>query len=344
MKSSILYPFKNWWSFLLANLGLGCIITLLFFNFNFSITRMAIAVVWAAAISITQWLGHAYIQGIINKKYNWLNFPLQRFIWTVISVVLYSVLAYAFVQSIMTWIVVGQSPLVTITQEISYWALPVYISFFISLITGAIGFFVNWKKSELIREQLKTEMLNYKYESLKNQINPHFMFNSLNVLTELVHEDQDLAVKFIQKFSDMYRYVLESKDHDLRPLEEELIFLEKYIFLLKIRFEDKLNVAIDLDATPTDLIVPIALQLIVENAVKHNEVSTLNPLNITIKRIDDTIVIKNKIRLKTDKIHSNKIGLKNLEQQYAFFNKQIEVKFDSDYFIVKLPILKAADK
>lgn len=344
MKTNIISPFKSWWAFLLANLGMGIIITLLFFNFNFSIKRMAVAVLWSAAISVTQWLGHAYIQGKINDKYNWLKFPLQRFIWTVISVVLYSVIAYIFVQSLMNWLVMGQSPLVTIRHEISYWALPVYISFFVSFITGAIGFFVNWKKSELIQEQLKSEMLTYKYEALKNQINPHFMFNSLNVLSELVHEDQDLAVKFIQQFSDMYRYVLDSQEHDLIPLEEELAFLEKYIFLLKIRFEEKLQVDIDLECSPQDLIVPIALQLIVENAVKHNEVSSQHPLKIEIKREENKVFIKNKVQAKMEKLPSNKIGLKNLAQQYAFFNEQIEVLEKESYFIVSLPILKAAEK
>ncbi|MFK8037116.1 MAG: sensor histidine kinase [Crocinitomicaceae bacterium] len=344
MSKNIISPIKSWWAFLLINFGMGVVITLLFFDFSSSIERIAISIVWSSAISISQWLGHSYIQGRINAKYNWLKFPVQRFFWTVISVVVYSVIAYAVVQSIMNWLVVGRTPIETITQDVGSWHLPIYISFLISLVTGAIGFFTNWKKSELKQEQLKTEMLNYKYESLKNQINPHFMFNSLNVLSELVHEDQNLAVKFIQHFSDMYRYVLESKDHELRSLKEELEFIDKYIFLLKIRFEDKLSVDINIPTSDTDLIVPVALQLIIENAVKHNEVSAQFPLNIEVYKEVDWVIVKNKIQLKTTKEPSNKIGLKNLEQQYSFFNKQIEIETNDSDFIVKIPILNAEEK
>lgn len=344
MSKNIIYPFHSWWAFILTNLGFGAILTLLFFNFNYSFQKMAIATIWGAAIFVSQWLGHAYIQGLIGEKYNWLHFPGRRFIWTIISVVLYSVFAYAFVQAAMNWIILGIPPRESLPSEWSFWLIPVSISFFISMLTGTIGFFTNWKKSELMQEQLKSEMLNYKYESLKNQINPHFMFNSLNVLSELVHEDQNLAVKFIQEFSDMYRYVLDSRDYELRPLKEELEFLEKYIFLLKIRFEDKLNVEIDLPFSQSDLIVPIALQLMVENAVKHNEVSSQYPLKIKLYKNKNWIVIENKIQLKLTKEPSNKIGLKNLEQQYSFFEKHIEVEKNDRIFMVKIPLLNAEDK
>jgi len=341
MLRSIVSPFQNWWSFLLGNLGMGVIIALLFFRFDGTIERLIISTLWSFAISVTQWVGHAYIQGRIGLKYNWLHFPKQRFIWTVISIVLYSVFAYAIVQSLMNWIVLGSHPTETLSSNWRFWAFPVLISFMVSIITGAIGFFKSWRSSELVQEQLKVEVLSYKYEALKNQINPHFMFNSLNVLSELVHEDQDLAVKYIHQFSDMYRYVLESKDHELRPLSEELDFLSKYIFLLKIRFEDKLNVELDLSNNDESLIVPVALQLLVENAVKHNEISRAHPLSVWIKQEEDTIVVTNEIRPKLSKEHSSKIGLKNLEQQYAFFNKKVMVDDSNNLFTVKLPILKA---
>jgi sensor histidine kinase YesM len=341
MSCKIVHPFKNWFTFILANLGLGLIIALAFFNFESSFKSLVIATLWGATIFITQWLGHAYIQEQISKKYDWLTFPKQRFIWTVISIVLYSVFAYAFVQALMSWLILGTSPSKSLSGEMSFWIIPISISFIISMLTGAIGFFSNWKKAELMQEQLKTEMMTYKYEALKNQINPHFMFNSLNVLSELVHEDQDLAVKYIQHFSDMYRYVLESKDHELRPLIEEVAFVEKFIFLLKIRFEDKLVVKMDLHDNSDGLIVPMALQLLLENAVKHNEVSKTNPLAITITKKQDWVIVENKIQLKLSTEPSSKIGLKNLEQQYSFFDQKVIIDKSDDLFTVKIPILKA---
>ena len=341
MKKNIISPFKSWWAFLLANLGMGAIITIVFFNTDNSLSQIVMATLWGATIFISQWLGHAYIQGQIGKKYDWLNYPKERFLWTVISIPLYSVFAYAFVQALMNWIIFGTSPQDTLSFKWSFWLIPITISFIISMLTGAIGFFTNWKKSELMQEQLKSEMLNYKYEALKNQINPHFMFNSLNVLSELVHEDQDLAVKYIHQFSDLYRYVLESKDHELRPLTEEVNFLEKYIFLLKIRFENKLAVNVSLPDIEDELVVPVATQLLVENAVKHNEVSTAFPLTINISKKDGYIIIENKIRPKSTKEPSNKIGLKNLEQQYAYFSKKIIIEASSKTYTVKIPLIKS---
>lgn len=341
MNKTIFSPFKNWWSFLLGNLVLGLLIALFFSRLNTSFEKIVISTFWSMAIGISQWLGHAFIQDRIGRKYDWLQFPKQRFLWTVVSIVLYSVFAYAVVQMLMNWVVFGRTPSETLTTNLSFWLFPIIISFIVSLLAGAIGFLKNWQKSELVQEQLKSEMLNYKYEALKNQINPHFMFNSLNVLSELVHEDQDLAVKYIQHFSDMYRYVLESKDHELRPLNEEIAFLEKFIFLLKIRFEEKLIVNNDLGDVKDELIVPVALQLLVENAVKHNEVSKMKPLVIDIQRTDNWIVVQNKMQPKRSTEHSSKIGLKNLEQQYAFFNKEIIVEESEELFSVKIPLLKA---
>jgi sensor histidine kinase YesM len=301
---------------------------------------MIVAVLWSAFISITQWLGHAYIQGEIEKKYSWLEFPKQRFVLTVISIVLYSFLAYGFVQVIMNWLVSGQSPIETMQVVLRQWSFPILISFGVSLITAAIGFFSGWKNSELKQEQLKAEMLEYKYEALKNQINPHFMFNSLNVLTELIYEDKEQAVEFIHKFSDIYRYVLDSRDKEIRPLKDEIAFIEKFVFLLKIRFEEKLTVEINLDIKKGQMIVPLAIQLLVENAVKHNEISSQHPLKITIKQEGECIVVQNSIQLKNNREESNGIGLRNLKSQYQYFSDgQVEVEETAELFTVKIPFI-----
>ena len=342
MGKTIIDPFRKWWHFILANLLLGLFVALLTTN-NFSTSDLTYGVLWGAAISISQWLGHAWLQTKIAQHYSWILHPKQRLVLTFISITLYSVLAYAIVQIGLNLLVFGTVPKYLYTFN-RFWTIPILISLFISTIVACIGFFGSWQKSIVKEEQLKREMLNYKYESLKNQINPHFMFNSLNVLSELVHDDQDLAVKFIHEFSDMYRYVLDSKDHELRPLSEEIDFLKKYIFLLKIRFENKLKVDFSFHPGDDELVVPVALQLLVENAIKHNEVSNKYPLTITIDKSDDWMIIKNQIQPKLTKEPSNQIGLKNLEQQYAFFNRTIQIESDSEYFMVRIPILKSDNK
>jgi len=127
-------------------------------------------------------------------------------------------------------------------------------------------------------------MLAYKYESLRNQINPHFLFNSLNVLSDLVYDDQVLAIKFIRQLSDLFRYILDSRDKELVPLSEELEFIRSFTFLLKTRFEQKLTIDIEVQPGQNDYIVPMTLQLLIENAVKHNEVSEAFPLRIQIRK------------------------------------------------------------
>ncbi len=339
MRKTIIDPFKKWRHFIIANLTLGLIIALFTTN-DFSLLDLTFGIIWSTAISVSQWLGHAWLQTQIARRYSWATYPKQRLVLTFISVTLYSILAYAIVQICMHLLVFGSVPKYLYTVN-RFWTIPVLISLFISTLISSIGFFRSWQKSVVKEEQLKREMLNYKYEALKNQINPHFMFNSLNVLSELVYEDQHLAVKYIHQFSDMYRYVLESKDHELRPLKEEIAFLEKYVFLLKIRFEDKLTVNLTLSEMEGQLIVPVALQLLVENAVKHNEVSLMHPLVIDITNDKNYISVKNKIHAKIAIESSNQIGLKNLEQQYAFFNETIQVEHSRDIFQVKIPILKS---
>ena len=341
MNCHLITPFKTWFSFILANIVIGFVIALLSVH-NWSLSSITLGTIWGATISFTQWIGQVWIQSKIEDRYSWFEKPTLRFIWTFISIIVYSIAAYLLVSSIISLIIFGEIPWYIYTVN-KFWLIPVIVSLFISITAGSIGFFTGWRASLIEQEQLKSEMLNYKYEALKNQINPHFMFNSLNVLSELVHEDQDLAVKYIHQFSDMYRYVLESKDHELRPLAEELAFLEKYIFLLEIRFEDKLKVNLNLKDVEDDLIVPVAMQLLVENAVKHNEVSRANPLTVNIKKDGDWIIVENKIQAKISREHSSKIGLKNLEQQYAFFNRKIIVNESEGHFTVKIPVIKVEE-
>jgi LytS/YehU family sensor histidine kinase len=286
-------------------------------------------------------MGHAYLQIKIGEKYSWLEQPLKRFILVVIEIVVYSILAYGIVQTIINLIVIGKLPHFITSFNLSYWSFPVALSFFIALFISAISFFKSWKKEVYEKQKIENEMLTYKYEALRNQINPHFMFNSLNVLTDLVYEDKKKAVEFIYKFSDIYRYVLDSRDKELVPIEDELTFIDKYVFLLKTRFEDKLIIEINVKPQPNELIVPLALQLLIENAVKHNEISTKNKLVVEIKKENDNyIVVSNPIQPKSIGDISIEIGLKNLKQQYLFFtDNEVLINKDNNVFSVKIPII-----
>ena len=338
----IIQPFNKWWKFVFANLVLGLLIQQFFMgNTNSSISIFAITYIWAFVICVTQWGGHVYINYQIDKRINVLEKPVKRTILGLIFLVVYSVLAYLIVQMIMYKIIYGNLPEDAISWMLRSSYFPVIVSGSISLLFSVIGFFKEWQKSVLQAEQLKNEMLSYKYESLRNQINPHFLFNSFNVLSDLVYDNQKMAVKFIHQLSDLFRYVLDSRDKELVMLEEEIEFINSFIYLLKIRFEDKVEVDLDIETNPEEYIVPMSLQLLIENAVKHNEVSTSKPLKIWINKLDEEIEVKNNLQLKGEVKASNKTGLKNLRQQYSYFtDKNIEVIESDQSFKVLIPILK----
>jgi len=339
MLKNMIHPFNKWWQFILANLGLGFLI-IIFFNDLDTPVRILLGTLWAFLISSTQWLGHTYFQLKLSEKYNWLEHPVKRFIYTLFIIVFYSTLAFGVVQLFMNFIVFGKIPDYLLSFDFQYWGLPIIISLFIALIFTAISFLKSWKNEVVEKEKMKNEMLTYKYESLRNQINPHFMFNSLNVLSDLVYEDQKMAVNFIHKFSDIYRYVLDNRDKELVTVSEELAFVEKYIYLLKIRFEDKLQINIDIKNTEHKLIVPLALQLLIENSIKHNEVSTKNNLCVNVRVIDRNIEVSNRIKLKNIGENSKNIGLKNLAQQYSYFtDESVVVSEENNIFTVRIPLI-----
>jgi len=189
---------------------------------------------------------------------------------------------------------------------------------------------------------LQEENIISQFETLKSQINPHFLFNSLNVLSSLIYIDKDKASKFVRQLSKVYRYILDSKDRDLITLEDELPFIESYIFLLKTRFDKNLIVNQDL---PVDKqhhkIAPMVLQLLIENAIKHNIISKTKPLTIDISVIDNKYLqIKNNLQLKTSTEITSQIGLKNIQKRYEYLcNKKIDIKQTEEYFTVRIPLI-----
>ncbi|MDP2888821.1 MAG: histidine kinase [Bacteroidota bacterium] len=333
-------------TFILANAGLSILILFIFMTGALKDwNTFLIGFFWAFSITITQWAGIQWIHGYIDRKISWIETPVRKTFIQVITFLIYSMTAFILVQFINFYIwnhVLPAQSWHSILRSLPYTLM---ISFVISLIFTTIGFFQAWKRSFIQAEKLKVEMLAYKYESLRNQINPHFLFNSLNVLSDLVYDDQAMAVKFIQQMSDLFRYVLDSRDKELVPLRDELEFIRSYTFMLKTRFEEKLKIEIDVEASADDYIVPMSLQLLIENAVKHNEVSEAFPLRISIRKNADSLEVENNMQPKSAGDDSKKTGLKNITQQYAFFSERpIKIITSDERFLVRLPILKRMEK
>jgi sensor histidine kinase YesM len=204
-------------------------------------------------------------------------------------------------------------------------------------IVTILEYLVQIKKND----SLKNENLHMQYLQLKSQINPHFLFNSLNVLTSLINKDSQKAVNYIQKFSKVYRYVLSQDTKDLVYVNDEVEFINIYIEILRIRYGEALRCEIDIDECDLDLqIPPMSLQLLIENAVKHNAITSDNPLTITIRSSGDYLLIYNNIVARTRVEESTGIGLKNLQQKYNIISQQsIEIENKNLQFTVKLPLL-----
>jgi LytS/YehU family sensor histidine kinase len=191
--------------------------------------------------------------------------------------------------------------------------------------------------------KVQKENLQSQFEVLKQQVNPHFLFNSLNVLTSLIKIDPDLAESFTERLSKVYRYVLENKEKDVVSLSTELEFLNAYLFLLEIRFMNKISIEIRIDKSYYDYqILPIAIQLLIENAIKHNTFSKLDPLKIEIF-VDDQqkLNIINNLNIRETKFVSTGVGLENISRRYALVSdKKPEFSKTKEHFIAKLPLLK----
>jgi LytS/YehU family sensor histidine kinase len=220
----------------------------------------------------------------------------------------------------------------------------VIITIIITLFMHGRQFLINLKKATIDAEKLKRENIAARYESLKNQVNPHFLFNSFNALSNLVYEDPDKAVKFIKQLSEVYRYVLDTREKEVVSLSEETDFLKSYLYLQQIRFGDKLKIQIDLDGEE-GFIAPLALQMLIENAIKHNVVSEDDPLIINVYLENGFIGVKNNLQKKTISAEpSAGVGLENICKRYEFLSdKKVEILKDSESFIVKLPVLSESE-
>jgi sensor histidine kinase YesM len=305
-----------------------------------SFQNFAIATLWSMAIWYSQWYGNGYIIYFLDRKWPWLEFPIKRLIIGFLSLITFSFIAILVVNISFYRVIYGEFPDTLLNWIVFNGKVSVSISLVISTLLTSIGFFNSWRKSANKEEKLKVEMLDYKYKTLVNQVNPHFLFNSLNVLTSLVYEDQDLAVKFIRQLSKVYRYTLENKERDLVSLKEEAAYIDSYVFLLKIRFEEALIVDMKIPKDENRFLIPMALQIIVENAIKHNNISEKEPLRIKIKVVEDCLVVENNLQLPENKSESTGFGLENIQKRLDFLtDKKLRITTTDGQFIVKIPIL-----
>jgi LytS/YehU family sensor histidine kinase len=214
---------------------------------------------------------------------------------------------------------------------------------FVTLVYESVYFYKNWEQNVKKSETLARANVQNQLEGLKRQLDPHFLFNSLNTLAALIDDKNEPAQKYLSLLADVYRYVLVSREKDTVTLEEEMAFLDAYLYLNKTRFRDNLQVETQLAETCMQKqVAPMSLQMLVENAIKHNVVSKDKPLTISIHGDDEGLLVSNNIQEKQILESSTKVGLQNIVQRYSLLtHTPVNIWKEDNYFKVKLPFIYA---
>lgn len=342
---------KKFWNFSPAFLGANLLIALVISVGSFAeciatgegYGILAREILISFVMSSTLSYGGFLMEDYFDRTISWIQYPVKRLILESLCYFLYVFCASIIIIFLFQFFVTKTFILDNIpwNRLVRWTQFPMKISFVILFILISRSFLLEWRTAAIESEQLKTERFAQQYQSLKNQLNPHFLFNSLNVLSNLVYENPDTAARFIRQLSGIYRYVLEVQQEELVSLKQELGFAENYLSLQKIRFEESLQYHIRVNADTTGSLPPLSLQLLLENAIKHNVASMENPLRIDIELINDHLIIKNNLQPKSSlPDESTGVGLANISKRYALLSeKEIEVSSADGHFIVTLPLL-----
>lgn len=340
------FDYRDVWKFILINAILATLVCLSFCPKCFlsieGILRIRDDWFYSFLISMLLSGGITAIFRFSNEKFPWLEKPVKRMFFDLIAVTAYSFvasLALATVFSLYVWDYfkfenIGWADLVDSTK------MPTSIALGITIFLTSRSFLTSWKESAIEAERMKTQQMEGQYMSLKNQLNPHFLFNSLNVLSNLVYENADQANAFIEKLSRIYRYVLEVQNEELVGLKQELDFAKSYFELLSIRFGEKFTYSIEVKDIDEVGIPPLSLQLLIENAVKHNKLSKASPLEIQVIQKGGSLLIRNKKQLREVTEASSGVGLNNIKERYGFLSDREVVIKENGMFEVSIPLLK----
>lgn len=297
------------------------------------------SLVWTSIFTVTLWLalwlGNAFVSEWLDNIFSWHKEPIKRLVAGLIGMTIYTIgavfgIIYAF--HLAFGFDVGDKFYGTVYSTI-------LITLVITMFMTGRAFLLNWRESAVEAERLKKENMEAQFNSLRSQVNPHFLFNSLNALTNLVYQDQDKAVRFIKQLSTVYRYVLNTRDKELVSLSEELEFLHSYLFLQQIRFGEKLKLQVEL--SDEGYVAPLVLQMLVENAIKHNIIADEQPLTIRVYREVTMLVVENNLQKKSiPSDESTGAGLENIKRRYAFLSSvPVKVEAENNFFKVSIPVI-----
>ena len=281
----------------------------------------------------------------LNRKFAWSKHQkLEKFRLAIgfFGSVLFTILGIFFIR-VFLGMVIGQKTFQAFiaSENVGHYVVSLIITMIVSLVFHVIYFYKNSQEKKVVEQKIIASSATAQLESLKNQIDPHFLFNSLNVLSSLIEENPDMAQRFTTSLSKVYRYVLDQKDKELVSLKEELDFAVTYMKLLQMRFEN--SIEFHLPEIPEDYpgkVVPLSLQLLLENCIKHNLASEEKPLKIEIIITNDQLLVRNNHQKKESFANRKGVGISNIVQRYDLLTqRKVVVETTNQYFDIYLPIL-----
>ncbi|WP_235010881.1 MULTISPECIES: sensor histidine kinase [Aquimarina] len=338
--------FNDFWFVVIGILVLSFITDFLFNN-SFVHFPFAEAVMnWSTSLFMTicDWFIIRAIIILLRKKYPDLKDDLKRLILLFIAIVSTVILVDVLGNRLLSFIFDKNYNPISASKVL----LPIIIiSTMTMAIYEAIYYNLRLKKSIREEEEAKQIIVQVQLDTLRNQAQPHFLFNTLNTLRDIIDQNSKKEAKeFVDKLSDVYRFILESGRINLTSLREELKFAQAYIHIQLERFGDNLKLNWNISEVSLDeMIVPMSLQLLLENAIKHNVISKAKPLVINVGVKDNHLIVDNKMQPKSTQLPSTKVGLKNIKKRYALISsKTLEIKNEGNRFIVSLPLLKLSNQ
>lgn len=305
-----------------------------------SYDALKISVTYSFAMGFSLWKGNVLFGWILTKIYRLFGLkPATVLVFDLVSTFVVSVLIIFAVNYFLFPFTFG----ITIFENLQFFLLLGIILLFISLFISSVyiikDYFNYWIKASVNEEKFKREALSQQYETLKSYVNPHFLFNSLSVLSSLVEEDTGKSQEFIKQLAANYRYVIEQKDKEIIPLEVELKFIRSFLRLSQIRYGDNLSVEINIKNT-TGYIIPMSLQILLENCFKHNVISEEKPLHVRIWREGDLLFVNNNLQTRKTVREPGGVGLNTIQKRYELLtNTPMEIEKNEAFFTVKIPVL-----
>jgi sensor histidine kinase YesM len=278
----------------------------------------------------------------LEKIVSWERAPKTRLWLGILGSILVTMITLIGLNYVL-WILIwgNESSSLFSTRNLNFYIIALMITVIVSSLLHAIGFFKEVQQEKKISESLRQEKLISELNALKAHVDPHFLFNSFNVLSGLIEEDKEKAQDFLAGLSKIYRYILESRDEDTSTVREELNFAQSYLDLHLARFENSIKIDVDIPQNTLKKSLPsLTLQLLLENAIKHNAFDADNPLNIKIHQEDEYLVVENNRKKRMNLAISNGLGLKNIKDRYSLLSNDIVTVTDAtDIFRVKIPLL-----